>query len=362
MKIFFSALEVSADLHGSKLIHALKQKQRDIQFFGLGGEKMKDEGMDVKWDLTRYSTVGFIEPLPYIPKLLKIQQKAKNLLKETKPDLAIFIDAQGFNLPLAKYAKGLGIKTVYYFAPQYWLWGKKEEAKEVLSNLDWIIATFPQEYSLYKSFGDNVVFFGHPLIDYLSIYSDIDKRDDLIGLFPGSRVQEIKKLTPIFLEIAEKLPGYKFVIPLASQKFSNLLYSIIKGKETLVEVVSGNESQKILRASIISLVASGTVTLEAAILKTPVFVFYKISPLTYFIAKRLVHYPYIALPNIILEKCIFPEYVQYIDIKKVVKDIEDFLKDGDRIEKILKDLDRISEILGEPGVLNRISDFILNLL
>uniref|UniRef100_A0A7C3MS69 Lipid-A-disaccharide synthase n=1 Tax=Dictyoglomus thermophilum TaxID=14 RepID=A0A7C3MS69_DICTH len=362
MKIFFSALEVSADLHGSKLINALKQKQKNIYFFGLGGERMKEEGLDVRWDLTRYSTVGFVEPLPYIPKLLKIQQEAKNLLREARPDLAIFIDAQGFNLPLAKYAKSLGIITVYYFAPQYWLWGKKEEAKEVLSNLDWIIATFPQEYSLYKSFGDNVVFFGHPLIDYLSVYSNIDKKNDLIGLFPGSRVQEIKKLTPIFLEIAEKLPGYKFVIPLASQNFSNLLYSIIKGKENLVKVVSGNESQKILRASVISLVASGTVTLEAAILKTPVFVFYKISPLTYFIAKRLVHYPYIALPNIILEKRIFPEYVQYIDINKVVKDIDDFLKDSDRREKMLKDLDRISEIIGKPGVLDKISDFILNLL
>lgn len=360
MKIFLSALEVSADIHGAKLINALKNKAKNIYFYGLGGERMKEEGMEVLCDVTQYSTVGFVEPIPYIPKLLLVQERVKRLIKETKPDLIIFIDAQGFNLPLAKYAKKLGLKTIYYFAPQYWLWGDKKKAKEVLDNISYVIATFPQEYELYKSFGDNVVYYGHPLVDYLMPYKELERKENIIGLFPGSRIQEIKNLTPVFLEIADRLKvnGYRFVMPIASEKFYNLVSEYVRGKDH-IELVSGKESQKYLKMSSLSLVASGTVTLEAAILKTPIMVFYKISPITYHIAKRLVHYSFIALPNIILNQMIYPEFIQKINIEEVMTNIERILKD-DICRKNLEDkLKELETKLGQPGVLDRISDFIL---
>lgn len=363
MKIFLSALEVSADIHGAKLINALKNKDKNIYFYGLGGERMKEEGMEVLYDVTQYSTVGFIEPIPYIPKLLLVQERVKRIIKETKPDLIIFIDAQGFNFPLAKYAKKLGLKTIYYFAPQYWLWGDKKKVKEVLDSLSYVIATFPQEYELYRSFGDNVVYYGHPLVDYLLPYKDLEREKNIIGLFPGSRIQEIRNLTPIFLEIADRLKvnGYRFVMPIASEKFSNLLFDYVRGKDH-VELVSGKESQKYLRMSSLSLVASGTVTLEAAILKTPIMVFYKISPITYHIAKRLVHYSFVALPNIILNQMIYPEFIQKIDIEEVMNSIERTLKD-DVYRKTLEDkLKELETKLGQPGVLDRISNFILEIV
>ncbi|MGB9810610.1 MAG: lipid-A-disaccharide synthase [Dictyoglomus turgidum] len=363
MKIFLSVLEVSADVHGSKLINALKNKKKDIYFYGLGGERMKEEGMEVMYDVTQYSTVGFIEPIPYIPKLLLVQEKVKKIIKETKPDLIIFIDAQGFNLPLAKYAKKLGIQTIYYFAPQYWLWGNQEKAREVLDTVSYVVATFPQEYNLYKKFGDNVVYFGHPLVDYLLPYENLEKENDLIGLFPGSRIQEIKNLVPLFLEISNRLKeeGYRFVMPIASEKFSGMIFRYIRGKNH-IELVSGRESQKYLKLSSLSLVASGTVTLEAAILKTPVMVFYKISSITYNIAKRLVHYSFIALPNIILNQMIYPEFVQKIDIKEVMDSINRILKDEDYKRNLENKLRELEFKLGEPGVLERISKFILEII
>ncbi len=362
MKIFMSALEVSADIHGSKLINILKSKKENIYFYGIGGERMKEEGMDLFDDVTRYSTVGFIEPIPYIPKLLQVLKRVKQFIKSSRPDLVILIDAQGFNIPLAKFVKKLDIPTIYYFAPQYWLWGNKKKVKEILEILTWVIATFPQEYELYKSFGNNVVYFGHPLMDYLSPYTNLKKEEKLIGIFPGSRVQEIKTLTPIFLEIAQKLKGdgFDFVLPLASEKFSNLVHRYIKDKN-FIEIVSGKESQKYLSLSSLVLLASGTVTLEAAILKTPAFVFYKISPLTYYIAKRLVHYQYIALPNILLNKMIFPEYVQKIDVDEITNNMKTFFKDETYREKIYVELEQVKEKLGKPGVLEKIANFILNI-
>lgn len=361
MKIFLSALEVSADLHASKLIKVLKSKNRNINFYGLGGERSKEEGMEVLEDVTKYSTVGFIEPIPYIPKLLYVLNKVKKVIKDTKPDAIILIDAQGFNIPLAKFAKNLNIPTFYYFAPQYWLWGNKEKAKEILEILTWVIATFPQEYEVYKRFGDNVVYFGHPLIDYLSLCRNSKKEEGLISIFPGSRIQEIKNLTPVFVKIAEKLrgDGFRFVLPLASEKFSDLIYNYVRDKN-FIELVSGKDSHKYLSLSSLGLVASGTVTLEAAILGTPVFVFYKISSLTYYIAKRLVHYPYVALPNIVLNKMIFPEYIQKIDIDKVVEDIRIFFREESYRTSISNELKKIVEKLGKEGVLENIADFILN--
>ncbi|HOP95493.1 MAG: lipid-A-disaccharide synthase [Dictyoglomaceae bacterium] len=364
MKIMFSVLEVSADIHGAKLIQALKEKRKDLYIYGIGGERMEEEGMELISDVTQYSTVGYIEPLPYIPKLLDLQKKVRRIIKDTKPDLIIFIDAQGFNIPLAKYVKKLDIPTIYYFSPQYWLFGKKEKAKEMVENLTWIIATFPQEYEFYKNFSDNVVFFGHPLIDYLSYLDEVDKEDNLIGIFPGSRIQEIKNLTPIFMEIVDRLysDGFHFTLPLASNKFSNILLDLVKDKRDKIEVVSGKESQKVLKMSNLALAASGTVTLEAAILETPVFVFYKISPLSFFMAKRLVHYPYVAIPNILGGKMIFPEYVQYIDMDNVIKDIKNFLSDVHKRDEMIKDLKEIVSTLGDHGVLDRISNFILSIL
>ncbi|MCX7845385.1 MAG: lipid-A-disaccharide synthase [Dictyoglomaceae bacterium] len=361
MKIMFSVGEISGDIHGAYLIKALKKYNSNLSLFGLGGERMKEEGFDLIANVTRFSTVGFIEPIPYIPMFLKLLNKIEKILEKEKPDLIILIDFQGFNIPLAKKAKNLGIPTIYYFAPQYWLWGKRENAYEVSKYLNWIISVFPQEYEIYRKYTNKVSFFGHPLVDYLSNLEPQKREDYLIGIFPGSRKQEIGKLTPLFMKIANYFSkkGFKFLLPLASDQFFSLLKKYIDNSLN-IELLSGKESHKVLQRVNFALASSGTVTLEASLLYCPLFVFYKISKLTYYIGKKLVHHKYISLPNILSGKEIYPEYVQKINIDKVISDIEDFINNSKGREEMLSDLKKVVSSLGEKGVLDRIAQFILS--
>ncbi|MGB9856598.1 MAG: lipid-A-disaccharide synthase [Dictyoglomaceae bacterium] len=364
MKIMFSVGEVSGDVHGAYLIKALKKYNLNLSFYGLGGERMKEEGLNLIANVTRFSTIGFIEPIPYIPIFLKLLNKMEQILKKEKPDLLILIDFQGFNIPLAKKAKKLGIPTIYYFAPQYWLWGKRENAKKISKYLSWIIATFPQEFKLYKEYTDRVSFFGHPLVDYLSSLEPQKREDNLIGIFPGSRKQEIENLTPLFMRIASHFSkrGFKFLLPLASQQFLSLLNKHVdKNLNNLnIEILSGKESYKVLQKVNFGLASSGTITLEASFLSCPLFVFYKISRITYFIGKRIIHHKYISLPNILAGREIYPEYIQKINEDEVIKDIEDFIANAERRERMLFELKKVISSLGEPGVLDKIAQFILN--
>lgn len=361
MKIMFSVGEVSGDIHGAHLIKALKKYNSDLYFFGLGGERMKEEGLDLIANVTKFSTVGFIEPLPYIPMFLKLLNEVEKILEKKRPDLLILIDFQGFNIPLAKKAKRLNIPTIYYFAPQYWLWGRKENACEIAKYLNWIISVFPQEYELYKRYTDKVSFFGHPLVDYLSNLEPQKREDYLVGLFPGSRKQEIDKLTPLFIKIATYFSkkGFRFLLPLASEQFLSLLQKYMDDSLS-IEILPGKESYRVLQRVNFALASSGTVTLEASFLYCPLFVFYKISWLTYFIGKKLVHHKYIALPNILLGKEVYPEYVQKVDISKVIRDMENFLNNYEKREEMLLNLKKVVSSLGDKGVLDRIAQFILN--
>lgn len=361
MKIMFSVGEVSGDIHGAFLIKTLKKYKSNLTFFGLGGERMKKEGLKLIDDVTRYSTIGFVEPLPYIFMFLKLLDKMEKILEIERPDLLILIDFQGFNIPLSKRAKKLKIPTIYYFAPQYWLWGKEENIKEISKYLDWIITVFPQEFNIYKKYTDKVSFFGHPLVDYLSTLNPQKREDNLIGLFPGSRIQEIKSLTPLFMKIANNFSkkGFRFLLPFASEQFLPLLQKYIDNSLD-IEILPGKESYKVLQMVNFALASSGTVTLEASFLFCPLFVFYKISPITYMIGKRLIHHKYIALPNILAGREIYPEYVQKIDVNKVIKDIENFYIDSKKREKMILELKEVVSSLGERGVLDKIAQFILS--
>jgi len=361
MKIMFSVGEVSGDLHGSYLVRTLKKYNPNIYFFGLGGSRMREEGVEIIDDVTEYSTIGFVEPLPYIPKFLFLLKRLERILREEKPDLLILIDFQGFNVLLAKIAKKLDIPTIYYFAPQYWLWGNKDKVKEIAEHITWIIATFPQEYSLYKNYTDNIVYFGHPLVDYLSGLERREREENLIGLFPGSRKHEIKSLMPLFMNIADHFSkqGFKFILPISSDKFKPLIEKFMD-KNIDIEVISGKQSYSALQRISLGLASSGTITLEATLLLSPLFVFYKTSFITYMIAKRLVHHKYISLPNILAGKEIYPEYIQKFNIKKIVTDVEEFLKNPNKRENMIRELGEIRSTLGEEGVLDKIAKFIIS--
>ena len=203
-----SAGEVSGDVHGSYLVKELKKLRSDIFFFGMGSERLAAEGVDVKFDISKRGTIGMVEVLPNILPIYLTFLKMKKLLLKEKPDLVLLIDSQGFNMPFAKFCKKVGIKTVYYIAPQEWLWGSPRGVKKVAETLDLIIAIFEKEYEIYKNTGARVVYFGHPLVDMVQakmtkenarqvFFGDEICPSPVIAICPGSRRQEIRGLLPI---------------------------------------------------------------------------------------------------------------------------------------------------------------------
>jgi len=211
-KIMLSAGEVSGDVHATSLVRELKKLLPDTYFFGMGSEKLLAEGVDVKIDIAKRGSIGILEALPNIVPIYFAYQKMLTLLKSERPDLLILIDSQGINMPLAKAAKKLGIKTIYYIAPQEWLWGSSKGVKKVSDTLDMIVSIFEKEHLAYKQAGGNSVYFGHPLVDIVKPEkSKSEARKEFLGsedgpvisLCPGSRTQEIKNLLPI-LKFSEK--------------------------------------------------------------------------------------------------------------------------------------------------------------
>ncbi len=324
-KVFISACELSADKYAAELAIQWKKINPDIQIVGIGSDASRQAGIDVKWDMSMYSTVGLIEPLRFAPQLIYSFFKLKHFLKEEKPDVFIPIDNQGFHMKCCSLAKELGVPTAYFVAPQHWHWGTISQGKKVAEVVDHVLAIFPQEKTFYERCGAKVKFVGHPCIDRIkkmpSVNSSLNQTSNLLGVFPGSRKQEIERLLPVYLKA---LPGLckehklRPIVSVAANYYSDLINTIIDKHEHLFDqrpqTYSGNMLEFIatLRVSIVS---SGTISLEHALMRLPHVVAYKFNPLTYWIAqtffkKTLAKIPFMSMPNIILNKAAFPELLQ----------------------------------------------------
>lgn len=375
MKIMISAGEVSGDTHGTYLVRELKKLDPNIYFFGMGSEKLLAEGVDVKFDISKLGTIGIFEALPNILPVYFTYLKMVDLMKKEKPDLLLLIDSQGINMPLAKAAKKLGVKTVYYIAPQEWLWGTPRGVKKVVKTIDQIIAIFAKENEIYKLSGGNVSYFGHPLLDIVkpSLGKEEARKKFLgsangpvISLCPGSRTQEIKGLFPILLKAGEliqkEIPNAKFLIPAASTDMIKEVFSLIG--DFRPKAVVGN-TYDLLAASDLAICTSGTINLEASILGTPNIMVYKLSPLTYFLGKYVLkigeRLPYFSMPNILLEQKIIPELVmKEANPEKIAADSLHILKDPGLQNKMKASFETLKQELGSLGVISRCAKAILS--
>ncbi|GIW22425.1 MAG: lipid-A-disaccharide synthase [Candidatus Sericytochromatia bacterium] len=316
-KIFISAGEVSGDLHASYLLNEILSIDKNIYSYGFGSLKLKKLGFDLLADLSKNSSVGFTEALPNVIPAIFLLRKAQYIFKNKKPDLVILIDNQGFNFKLAEIAKKNNIKVAYYIAPQEWIWGFKNGAKKVITLTDKIYAIFKKEYELYYKLTDKVEYVGHPLLDILKKNNKILIRKELnlnnelvIGLMPGSRKKEIDRLLPIFLETTNKLRNYYknidfiIIIPEIWEYYLKKFFKIDN-----IKIFSGDSSY-FMQACDLILASSGTVTLEATLLNIPIISNYKLSYISYKIAKYLIKTDYFSLPNIISNKKIIEEFIQ----------------------------------------------------
>ncbi|KAF0134001.1 MAG: lipid-A-disaccharide synthase [Candidatus Saganbacteria bacterium] len=373
MKIMLSAGETSGDTYGAHLVKYLKDLRPDIYFFGMGGNRMFSAGVDIKFDISSKGTVGIFEALPNALSIFSVLSKMKALLLKESPDLLILIDSQGLNMPLAKYANAIGIKTCYFIAPQEWLWGSSKNTKIVAETLDYIIAIFEKEYSIYKSFGANVFYFGHPLLDMIKINSTREQilsklganiSEPIIMLCPGSRIQEINSVFPVLLSACEifsqKYPNSFFPVAAASAWIKPYIISRLKKSSLKNFQVFENLTHEIISVSDLVLASSGTINLEASIIGTPNIMAYKLNPLTFFIAKNILKLgnklKYFSMPNILLGKRLVPELIQE---NATAANIFNCLNDS-YVNKVSFDNKSLLAKLGSPPVFPNIAKKILS--
>lgn len=307
------ALEPSADILGASLMQAMLTTRPDIQFIGVGGPRMEAIGFKSLYSFSALSHMGLVEVLKHLPKLLSAQRYIISQLIQDKIDIFIGIDAPDFNLYLEERLKKKSIKTVHYVSPSVWAW-RSRRIHRIKRSVDLLLTLFPFEAQFYQKNQMKVEFVGHPLADEIALES-IDNKTKVIALFPGSRSAEIKYMARTFLETAQLCyhqdSTLQFIVALPNEAIRQQF--LLQCEDLLthfpVTVQIGN-SHSVLAATDVVLVKSGTVTLEALLHKKPMVIAYMASPISFWIARKLVHVKYIGLPNLLADKPLVPEILQ----------------------------------------------------
>jgi len=372
--IMIIAGEASGDLHGSKLVQAMRERNSNLFFCGIGGKALKDAGVRIIVNASRLAVVGLTEVFSKMPSLFRGMAVSKKLLNSLKPDLLIIIDFPDFNLNVAAAAKKTGIPVLYYISPQLWAW-RPGRVKKIRKLVDHVAVILPFEEDFYKRNQVRVSFVGHPLLDtHLATEESliVTNAEDIpvIGLLPGSRDREIAKLLPVMLQSArillERDKNMKFIVSVApsiERKFVETIVEEHRGEYSF-ELVS-DTVENVLKRCRLAVVASGTVTLEAAIYGIPMIIIYKVSPVTYWLGKMLVRsrVKYFGLVNLIADREISPELLQgEVSSKKIADMAFEMLNDPSGLEKTKNELLGIRDMLGGPGASKRVADIALNML
>jgi len=323
IRIGIVAGEASGDLLGSHLIQALKQKRPDLEFIGIAGPKMMREGARSLFPIERLSVRGYLEVIKHLWGLLKLRRQLLNYFLDNRPDLFIGIDAPDFNFWLEKKLKHKGIKAIHYVSPSIWAW-RKNRIKKIKKAVTQVLALFPFEPALYQAEGIPVSYVGHPLADILPMEPDVAaareilKLEDsalVIAMLPGSRQGEVQQHADLFVQTAKRIyaehPHAIFLVPLITRKTRQIFeQAIYKEHEPLpIQVLFGHAHDAMEAANVV-IVASGTATLEAALLKKPMVITYRMSKLSWQLLKRMRLQPYVGLPNILAGKLVVPELLQ----------------------------------------------------
>ena len=371
MKIMLSVGEASGAMHGARVAEALKLLRPDIELVGMGGQGMKDAGVDIIYDIADLGVIGIVEVIKNLRRLFRLRDFLVDYMRENRPDVLVIIDYPGFNVRLAKIAKQLGIPVVSYISPSAWAWGKGR-AKEVAGIVERLAAIFPFEADVYREAGANVTFVGHPLLDIVKPsmdreeafrHFDASPAHPRVMLMPGSRQQEIMNLLPDMLAaaeiIVEQVPDCQFFLPVASTISREMLQTILDNYKVKVNLTNGN-TYDLMNICDLAIAASGTATLETSLMKVPTVIIYKLASLTYFIGKFLVKIPDIGLPNIVVGRRIVPELLQDAATPAAIatESLRLLLNTAVRMQT-LADLDEVREKLGQAGAVKRVAEVIL---
>ena len=388
-EIFISTGEVSGDLHGSLLANALfieaKKRSVDLEIFGLGGERMRKEGVKILQDTTSISAIGIWEALPLIIPTIQIQKKFYKSLKNLSPNCLVLIDYMGPNIKIGRKLKSEKnkIPIYYYIAPQEWAWRVgNNSTTDLISFSDRIFAIFKQEANFYKRRGGNVLWIGHPMIDLIKkIPTKKDSRkilklranENILLIMPASRPQELKYVLPVFMQVARKLqqkyPNLIVYIPSCREIFDSKFKLALDKYKVKGKVVSQKDIEElktyIYSLTKLALCKSGTVNMELALYGIPQIVGYRVSRVTAFIAKKILNFKvkFISPVNLLVKKLIIPEFVQKeFEVKKIFEKACRVINRKSEKEKISKGYAYLKKELGQEGVVKRAAEEIINSL
>ncbi|MEN3013901.1 MAG: hypothetical protein ABDH23_04710 [Endomicrobiia bacterium] len=351
-KILFCCGDRSADKYLSLLLKNIKQLSKETKTYVLAGEESKINCDFFIENLVDYDAHGFFSPFLQFFKFFFLLNKLKKIIKIEKITAVVLLDYYGFNIRVAKCAKKLKLKVIYYITPQVWA-TRKYRLKKIKKYVDFVINIYPFEKEIYEKFNIKNYYLGHPIVDTLQLQPS-NKDKQLIGIFPGSRKQVIKWNLPVMLKIVDyfltnyNLPSIKFVI-FGFKKYENLYKKIIKKSSFKKNLEICFDNKDYLRSKIwLAISVSGTTVLENIFYDIPTIVIYKLPYFMYLLIKKMVYIKFISIPNIILKKEVIPEFIQNnIDPPKVINYIEKFLKDEFSLKKILDEYSTVKSLLSQ---------------
>ncbi len=363
--------EASGDLHGSNLVKAIHRIEPEISFFGIGGTKLQEAGTSLFYNIRSLSVMGLTEVFCKLPAIIKALNDAKRYLRTKHPDLLILIDFPEFNLKLAGEAKKHGIPVLYYISPKIWAW-RTGRVKKIKSLVNRMAIILPFEEQFYREQGMETVYVGHPLLDTglsdISFHFEENQHKKIIGLLPGSREKEVTGILPVMMAAAVRLTvldgEFFFIVSVAPSMDPVLIEKIVAPFRSTVRFdVVTQDVKDIFKTCGFLMAASGTVTLEAAIAGIPMVVLYKMSPLSYWLAKKVVRLEHASLVNLIAGKKVVPELLQNEASPEIIgKTVWRLIKDPEERRIMKNELYEVRKKLGEPGASDRVARIAVNMV
>ncbi|MDP3839629.1 MAG: lipid-A-disaccharide synthase [Methylococcales bacterium] len=359
--ILFSAGESSGDQHAANMFLEIKKHQPDINAIGMGGAKMAQAGVDIRYDSAGIGVIGVVEVLKHYGDIRRALTLMKRIIDTERPDLLVCVDYKEFNFKLATYAKQQGIKVLFYVSPQVWAW-RAGRVKAYGKVIDMMAVIFPFEIPYYEAENVPVRYVGHPSVD--KVHPQTTKAEAMarfglaanqrvVGLLAGSRANEIKRLLPVMLAAAallhERFADCQFVLPQADSITDDLLAEYLTAAPVQLTVIK-SQPYDVMQCCDAIMTTSGTATLEIALLTVPMVICYKLSPLTYWLGRLLVKTKFIGLPNIVAGKSIVREFIQHeATAENLAAEIERILTDEAYCVAMRENLAEVKQRLGQGG-------------
>lgn len=372
--VMFSAGESSGDQHAAHMFQELQKQCPEIRGMGMGGNKMRQAGVEIRFDSSGIGVIGLVEILKHYGEIRRALRLMKQLVADEKPDLLVCVDYKEFNLKLAQFAKRLGVKVLFYVSPQVWAWrpGRVETYGKAI---DMMAVIFPFETAYYDAKNVPVRYVGHPSVDKVHplrgkqedfAFFGLDATRPVVGVLPGSRANEIKRMLPVMLEavslLSRHFPELQFLLPQADSVSDEVLQGYLRDFPVPVKVIK-QQAYDAIQCCDAAMTTSGTASLEIALLQVPMLIAYRLSPFTYWLGKQLVKIPYIGLPNIIAGKAIVKELIQdAVSAENLAAETERLLFDADYRQRVLAELQQVKTLLGEGGGSKNMADLALRML